>query len=59
MKIVPSNVKKIFAAKQVRRNTLARLPMVEKVRILLELQQMAAPVLARRGLKRGPWKIKP
>lgn len=49
----------MFAAKQMRRQQLAQLPVVEKVRILLELQKMAAPVLVNRGLQRVPWKIKP
>lgn len=38
-------IEKIFKAKAARRKALARLPIEEKVKILIELQNMAAPLL--------------
>lgn len=58
MKSVIDILKKNVRAKQDRRNALSRLPIEQKVQILLELQKMACPVLSQRGLHRRPWKIK-
>ncbi|MCE2693934.1 MAG: hypothetical protein QE570_10555 [Verrucomicrobiota bacterium] len=44
-----------LAAKQSRRHELARLPMEEKLRAVVKLQQMAAPILKKRGQTRSVW----
>jgi len=46
-----------IAAKQHRRRKLAALPFVEKVRLVVKLQQMAAPVLRTRGLSVMVWSL--
>jgi hypothetical protein len=51
-------VAKIFAAKEQRRQTLARLPFPEKVRAVVQLQKMAAVILHSRGKSVKPWKIR-
>jgi len=48
---------RLFAAKEERRQRLARLPYPEKVRAVVRLQEMAAPVLAARGRAVRPWRI--
>jgi hypothetical protein len=48
-------IEKLFRAKEQRRNRLAALPFHEKVRIVVQLQQMAAPVLRARGKKVRAW----
>jgi hypothetical protein len=50
-------VAKIFAAKEQRRRTLARLPFPEKVRAVIQLQEMAAVILRARGKSVKPWRI--
>ncbi len=50
-------IKRIFDAKKQKRQNLARLPIEEKVKILIQLQKIAAPILAARGVKRKPWEI--
>ena len=54
---VSAEVGKIFAAKEQRRHDLARLPFPEKVRAVVELQNMAAPILLTRGKIVKPWSI--
>lgn len=44
-----------LAAKQERRHKLARLPMEQKIRAIVKLQQMAAPILSKRGKSRPVW----
>ncbi len=39
----------LLAAKERRRHELARLPIEEKIRAVIRLQQMAAPILKQRG----------
>ncbi|MCU0777519.1 MAG: hypothetical protein MUF86_07605 [Akkermansiaceae bacterium] len=39
----------LLAAKQQRRQLLARLPIEEKLRAVVRLQEMAAPILRQRG----------
>ena len=43
------DLKQILAAKQRRRQELARLPIEEKLRVVVRLQEMAAPILRLRG----------
>lgn len=48
---------RIFAAKEARRSALARLPFPEKVKAVIKLQEMAAPILRARGKSADPWRI--
>ena len=43
--------------KPLHREALRRLPLPEKVRIVVELQKIAAPILRARGQKPVVWKI--
>jgi hypothetical protein len=52
---VSAQVAKIFAAKEQRRHTLARLPFPEKVRVVMQLQEIAATILRARGKIVKPW----
>jgi len=47
----------LFAAKEARRHRLAKLPFPEKVRAVVRLQEMAAPVLRARGKIVRVWKL--
>ena len=49
--------KKAYAAKAARRKRLAALPIAEKVRILVQMQKMAAPLLKAQGREAYVWKI--
>jgi hypothetical protein len=49
----------IFEAKDERRRRLAALPFPEKVRIVVQMQQMVAPILIARGQKEIVWKLSP
>lgn len=44
-----------LAAKQLRRHELARMPMEQKLRAVVKLQEMAAPILKKRGKTRSVW----
>lgn len=46
---------KILAGKEQRRRTLARLPYAEKVKAVIQLQEMATAVLRSRGKFAQPW----
>jgi hypothetical protein len=46
---------KIFAAKQERRHKLASLPFPEKVKAVIQLQEMTATILRGRGKLARPW----
>lgn len=48
---------RIFAAKEERRHKLAALPFAEKVRIVVRLQDMAAPLLRARGKNVRVWTL--
>ena len=52
---VNAEVTRIFAAKEKRRHELARLPFPEKVRAVIQLQEMAATILQARGEIVKPW----
>lgn len=52
-----SNEVDLFAAGEVRRRELAALPFPEKVRLLVRLQRMAAPILRARGVPAQPWDL--
>lgn|GEM_PF-1442554 len=47
----------IFKDKARRRKSLAALPIEEKVRIVVELQRIAEPILKARGIKVKVWEI--
>lgn len=51
-------VARLLAAKEDRRRTLAGLPYPDKVRMVVQLQRMAAPVLRARGRQVRVWSIK-
>ena len=50
-------VGRIIAAKEARRRRLARLPFAEKVKAVVQLQRMAAPLLQRQGRRVKVWEI--
>jgi hypothetical protein len=51
-------VARLLAAKEDRRRKLARLPYPDKVRAVVRLQRMVAPVLRARGRQVRVWNIK-
>ncbi len=55
MDTLKPEIARLFAAKEARRHKLAALPFAEKVRIVVRLQEMAAPVLRARGIKVRVW----
>lgn len=52
-------IARLFAAKEQRRRKLAALSFPEKVRAVVRLQEMAAPVLRQRGRKVRVWSLAP
>ena len=50
-------IARLIAAKQERRHKLAALPFPEKVRIVVQLQRMVAPVLRARGRPARVWRL--
>ncbi len=50
-------IARLFAAKQKRRRQLAALPFPHKVRLVVRLQQMAAPILRARGRSIRVWHV--
>jgi hypothetical protein len=57
MEIPNPVVMRLLAAKEERRRKLAGLPFPEKVRIVVRLQQMVAPIFRARGRQVRVWKI--
>jgi len=57
MDTVKPEIVRLFAAKEARRRRLAALPFSEKVRAVVRLQEMVAPVLRARGRKVRVWKL--
>ena len=57
MDALKPEIVRIFAAKEARRRKLAALPFAEKVRIVVRLQDMAAPLLRARGKNVRVWKL--
>jgi hypothetical protein len=51
------NLAQILIGKQRRRHELARLPIQEKLRAVVRLQEMAAPILRQRGKTVRCWKL--
>jgi hypothetical protein len=50
-------IARLFAAKERRRVRLAALPFPDKVRAVVRMQQMAAPVLRARGKSVRVWEL--
>ena len=50
-------IARLIAAKEQRRQKLAALPFAEKVRVVVQLQQMVAPVLRARGRTVRVWAL--
>ncbi|HJT20295.1 MAG TPA: hypothetical protein VJ746_07480 [Nitrospira sp.] len=50
-------IEKLFQAKERRRARLAALPFPEKVRVVVRMQEMAAPLLRARGKQVRIWKL--
>jgi hypothetical protein len=57
MDTLKPEIARLFAAKEARRHKLAALPFPEKVRAVVRLQEMAAPVLRARGIEVCVWNI--
>jgi hypothetical protein len=51
----PDALNSALASKRQRRRDLASLPIEEKLRAVVKLQQMAAPILKKRGISRPVW----
>jgi hypothetical protein len=52
-------IAKLFRAKEQRRVRLAGLPFHEKVRAVVQMQRMAAPLLRSRGKQVRIWELEP
>jgi hypothetical protein len=50
-------ITRLIAAKEARRRQLVRLPFAEKVKAVVQLQRMAAPVLRQRGRQVKVWEL--
>jgi len=50
-------IDRLMAAKEQRRRKLAALPFPEKVRLVVKLQQIAAPLWRARGLTARVWSL--
>lgn len=48
-------IARLLAAKEARRRQLASLPFAEKVKLVVQLQRMAAPLLRQRGRRVRVW----
>jgi hypothetical protein len=57
METLKPEIARLIAAKERRRRKLAALPFAEKVRLVIKLQQMAAPVLRARGRSVKVWPL--
>jgi hypothetical protein len=57
MDTLKPGIARLFAANEVRRHKLGALPYPEKVRAVLRLQEMVAPVLRARGIKVRVWNL--
>jgi hypothetical protein len=58
MNAVRPEVARLLAAKEDRRRTLAGLSYPDKVRAVVQLQRMVAPILCARGRQVRVWNIK-
>lgn len=51
------DLRQLLAGKERRRHELARLPIEEKLRAVVRLQQLAAPILRQRGKTVRCWQL--
>jgi hypothetical protein len=49
MNQITPEIQRIFDAKEARRRKLAALPMTEKIRAIIKMQKLVAPILKARG----------
>ena len=56
---VKPEIAKLFRAKEQRRARLAAMPIHEKVRAVVQMQRMAAPLLRDRGKQVRIWELEP
>jgi hypothetical protein len=56
-RLIPE-IEQLFRAKERRRARLAAMPFPEKVRAVVQMQKMAAPLLRGRGLQVRIWELK-
>ena len=54
---LPAEIVRLLAASDQRRHQLAALPFPEKVRLVVQMQHMVAPILRLRGRAIRIWKI--
>lgn len=57
MENLTPEIARLFAAKENRRHILAALPFPEKVRAVVRMQEMAAPLLRARGRQVRIWSL--
>ena len=57
VELMDPQIARLFAAKEARRRRLARLPFAEKVKLVVQLQKMAAPLLRQRGRQVRVWSL--
>lgn len=50
-------LKRVVEQKRARRQKLAHAPIPEKIRALIKLQEIAAPILQKRGRNVRPWQV--
>lgn len=58
MERLTPEIEQLFRAKERRRARLAAMPFPEKVRAVVQMQKMAAPLLRGRGLQVRIWELK-
>jgi hypothetical protein len=58
MEDLTPEIARLIAAKEVRRRKLAALPFPEKVRAVVRMQEMAAPLLRARGRRVRVWSLR-
>ena len=56
---INAELERILSAKQARRQRLAALPFPEKVRALVRLQAMVAPIQRAKGRSVRAWRLEP
>ncbi len=54
-----AELERILSAKQARRQRLAAMPFPEKVRVLVRLQAMVAPIQRAKGRSVRAWRLEP
>ena len=57
-RLIPE-IEKLLRAKERRRTQLATMPLHEKVRAVVQMQRMVAPILRNRGRQVRIWELEP